>query len=71
MLVLSRAIDEKVVITVRGRPELTLVIQLIDIRRDRADKARLGFEGPQDFVITRGEIVGTDRDVPRIREPQP
>lgn len=72
MLVLSRRCDETVVITVKGRPDLSLVISIVDFKIDRgATRTRLGFKGPQDFVITRGEILGTDRDVRQIRESQP
>lgn len=47
MLVLSRRVDQKIMIT--GN----IVITIIEIR---GDKVRLGFEAPKEIIIDRHEI---------------
>jgi carbon storage regulator CsrA len=62
MLVLQRAIDERVVISVAGK---TIEIVVCDVQ---PNGARLGFTAPDDVKILRKELIGRDeRDQRRAR----
>ena len=56
MLVLSRFLNEEIVITVQNCPQIRVTV--VDIRKDPVNgtKVRLGFTAPKDVVIDRKEI---------------
>ena len=51
MLVLSRRIDEKIIINDN------IIITIVDIK---GNQIRLGIEAPKDVPITRGELIRGD-----------
>ncbi len=51
MLVLSRKREERIIITLPDRRQITLMV--VDIR---GDKVRLGLEAPTDILIHRFEV---------------
>jgi len=57
MLVLSRKVDERIVVT-HPHGELIVVVTAI-----RGDKVRIGFEAPKDHIILRSEVP------PRVSPP--
>jgi carbon storage regulator len=57
MLVLTRKVQESVVLTIGD------VVGKVTVLSSRGDKIRLGFEFPHDVVIHREEVQGkVDRD---------
>ena len=50
MLILSRHVNEKVVV---GNPPNQITVMVVDIR---GDKVRLGFDAPADVPVHRGEV---------------
>lgn len=50
MLVLSRKIDETVILTINGTRVVVQVVRVL------GDKVRLGFKAPDDVTVHRGEI---------------
>ena len=56
MLLLSRNVDEKVIMTVIGEhgKEIRIVVQLIKIKSGK--QVSLGFTAPEEVIIVREEI---------------
>jgi len=56
MLVLSRKIDQKIII-----PSLDATIQILEIR---GNTVRIGIQAPQDVTILRAELLSDDHIAP-------
>jgi carbon storage regulator CsrA len=65
MLVLSRKIDERIMLTIPGFDDV--VITIVDIRtHDGTPKVRVGIDAPESIRIMREEVIGRE---PRTYNP--
>jgi carbon storage regulator CsrA len=69
MLILSRKVNEKVIITIPGVG--VVEVYVVGIQHQRKTAVRLGFNAPKEIIIHREEIIERQKDAKAIKQTLP